>query len=605
MSSGDVWINLVTGQVLDFSSLQTNLVDIIRDEINALRDDVYGQDATIGTALATMTYNASTLDLDATREAVTPRGYKITAVHIDAPWVFVPFQDTAATNYYVGARWQLRPNTVTGNTSDGSISYDTMIEDVGELGAPDSVTDNGNGTITLVIDTLAQHVWTVAGTRPVVVWLVDPVTAGAEAIYTGTAEHDTGQIVITIPHTLGQGASPSTTPADYQVILQGPTITTTNLSTNPEYWVIGEVNTGVFTATAQNLLPTWGSWSSLFAAEHNLASGVHTAITPDSVLVSGVSGVKVQTRAVDVPDRQGNPAIELLDELGTARITMTPNEGGILSFPRVDLSPGGAAIVDVQRSGAAPQTSWLNLTNGQANNSQAYLQIDGTIRLNNLKTASVWALEANDAANMTLRVQNVGAGRADLLLPAGDLILSAGKLTASNTGIELQGASAEITYLTARARQVYLPAFIPARVASGTENITDTSTPPKIASNTTGAVVLIYPLNRLWLDSQDAGLELDTFNCRHRRNSGTGSIVAVLYRALADGSGARSAVSTLTATSNSGLWTISGMNTTGIGHTVSRNYHYWIELTIDPNGGTAGDYEVQGFGLYFDQANIV
>jgi len=286
-TTGDTWINLSTGQILDFAALQTGLIDGLIDGLAELRADVYGQDTTLGSNLATWTYAASTLDLDATRSGVTPDGYRITADHTDAAWQNVPFADSGATIYHIGARRQVRPSTVTGNSADGGYYYDETVEDVGELGAPDVITDRGGGA-GLYVDvnpgsSLLGTNWTVANTRPVVVYLVNPVTASSAAIYEGTISWDAGagKYRITVPHYFGQ-TTVSTTAADYRVLVQGPTISTTPLGSDPSYWYLGACTSGVPATTGQNLVPTWGTWLALFGVEHDTASGKHGAINGDS-----------------------------------------------------------------------------------------------------------------------------------------------------------------------------------------------------------------------------------------------------------------------------------------------------------------------------------
>lgn len=287
-TTGDTWIALETGQVLDFATLDTNLVGLTREALARVRADIFGTDATIGNAAATFTYASSTLDLDATRYGVTPDGYRIKADAADAAWQNIPFKDTAAVLFHVGARRQLRPASVTGNTADGGYYYDTEIEDVGELGQPDAVTDQGGGA-GLFIDVdadptgIVREGWTVGQTRRVVVYLVNPVTASADAIYSGTIAWNAGAGThrITVPHYFGQGASPSLDPADYRVLIQGPTISVAPLS-GSTYWELGACTTGVPSTSGQNVMPTWGSWLTWFAAEHDTTTGKHKAINGDS-----------------------------------------------------------------------------------------------------------------------------------------------------------------------------------------------------------------------------------------------------------------------------------------------------------------------------------
>lgn len=300
-TTGDTWIQLETGQILDFSRLKTDFLETVRDGLAGFQAGIYGNDTTIGSAWATFTVAADTIDLDATRKGITPSGHLITADATDPAWQTIPFANVGATLYHVGVRRQLRPSDVTGNTTDGQISYNQMIEDVGELGEPDTVTDHGSG---LYLDIAADPAglvgtgWAGAATRPVVVWLATPETAGGDAIYEGEIEWDAGASThrITIPHYLGQDAdAPSTDPADYRVLVRGPTITTNPLGTDPGIWYLGNVQSGAWATSGQNLVPSWGTWLALFQVEHDNATGAHTQISAYGVdLYGGQPGAQLR-----------------------------------------------------------------------------------------------------------------------------------------------------------------------------------------------------------------------------------------------------------------------------------------------------------------------
>lgn len=283
-TTGDTWIELSTGQILDFSKLSEDFLERVRDGLAELRQDIYGRDTTIGGDWVSFTPSGSTLDLDATRSGTTPEGYRITADHTDPAWQAVPFANVGATVYWIGARRQLRPNTVTGNTADGQFYYDQTIEDVGELGPPDAVSTHAGG-LYLDIDAdpagLVGTGWTAPEPRYVVCWMVQPRTASADAFYVGEIVWDgtAGKHRITVPHYFGQDEdAPSTDPAAYRVLVRGPTITTNTLHNDVSAWCFGNVQSGAWHNTGQNLVPTWGEWLALFQEEHDNATGDHLQI---------------------------------------------------------------------------------------------------------------------------------------------------------------------------------------------------------------------------------------------------------------------------------------------------------------------------------------
>lgn len=136
----------------------------------------------------------------------------------------VPFENIVATPYYVALRHIEREIGIQVNPKNGDPEYEETLEDVGELGAPDSVTDLG-GTIQFNINSLTESGVDHSG-RTVVVWKVIPdanATTEAVAIESRTSVFSTPNNTITTTGTLGQGTV-STTAADYLCAVLGPTV---------------------------------------------------------------------------------------------------------------------------------------------------------------------------------------------------------------------------------------------------------------------------------------------------------------------------------------------------------------------------------------------
>lgn len=601
MSTGTAWIELGLSSLINLDDLTDNLRDATIAAVATGRLDAYGEDGTIGTSKVTLTYGGAQVLSVGAGVGMDNNGNRLVSDGL-SPWASVPFLDTVAVTYQIGARYQLRPSSVTGNTADGVPVYDELVEDVGELGAPDLVTVAGAG-LSIRVDTLAKTLWTdAAKTRPVVVYLVNPATGSADAIYSGTCGPNAGHIVIACPHQLGQ-ATPSTTVADYRVIIRGPTIQTAALSSS--YWVLGAVTSGVTTTVSQVQFLPWGTWSTRFLVEHN-AAGAHTAITANTLSLSGTVAAKIQAKGFNGTDDTNNPKFQAMDSGNNALVEVYTDgsAGGRLRFPLANMGSTGGARIDVR--GAAPGTVNLWITNDRGTATD-YVDIhhDGVIRWNATKSANTWKLSTNQAAPVVLHVVNEnGANTAGLTLDKGDLNVANGKATIGSTGVDLTGASAEINYLATRDRSLYLAAYFPTEF-SGTILTSRASNPPYVQDNAAGALTLYYSLGTLELDPEASGMVLDTFSCYHNRASATGSIVATLYRADGQAGGAPVAVQVLTATSTAGTWGVTGMNVGGIAHTVLRTRHYWIELVINPSGdATLTNYKVHGFFLKFTKSKI-
>src|SRR6185369_9799749 len=174
------------------------------------------------------------------------------------------FQNTAATTYYVGLMYAEVPAGLRINPLTGKPQFDSYVEEVGFQAAPNSVVDNGNGTMTMVIDSVTETSVTNAG-RIVRVWKVTPAdgaTTLSIAMEEVTSVFTGGQNKITTAAKFGQ-TTISTNLADYLVTVMGPRVTkNTDLSVVTGVVFIGTVvgNGAVpatFSDTNQTLLKTF------------------------------------------------------------------------------------------------------------------------------------------------------------------------------------------------------------------------------------------------------------------------------------------------------------------------------------------------------------
>lgn len=181
-----------------------------------------------------------------------------------------PYKRTGATTYHIGFKKNERPSLIVA--SGGLLHLKRWVLTVGESGAPNSVTDNGNGTMTLNVNTLAASaaggVWGNHATlyRRATVWLNDPQDTSLSIVSNAQAKSNGTNVTIDIAHAMGQ-ATISTTAADYTVLLEGLSVSETDLSAetdadgNLAYWYLGAVTDGTFDYSAQNLLSTPGTFA--------------------------------------------------------------------------------------------------------------------------------------------------------------------------------------------------------------------------------------------------------------------------------------------------------------------------------------------------------
>jgi len=178
------------------------------------------------------------------------------------------FHHNGAALYYLGLRHNRHPSNLPGDDwgvrqgkSGASVyAFTKYRESIGEIGVPNNVILNGAG-LKVVLNTLCKSVWTDAGQRTVVIWKIDPVTDGAEAIWEGVVAYDvvSGSLMAMVPHHFGQ-ATPSVVAADYFALVKGATITTVDISANASYFYLGTFDcaTNTFDYTGQNVITPAG-----------------------------------------------------------------------------------------------------------------------------------------------------------------------------------------------------------------------------------------------------------------------------------------------------------------------------------------------------------
>jgi hypothetical protein len=143
---------------------------------------------------------------------------------VDSRLQVVPFQNTHSVTYHMGLRSILIPEELDINPRTGQPEYRYRREEIGTLGTPDLVTDNGS-TITLRVDSVTESGVSHAG-RTVRVYLVSPKSLTWVGAYEDLTVTWTGSNnEVTTTGLLGQTAgSVSEVEANYEVVEIGPTI---------------------------------------------------------------------------------------------------------------------------------------------------------------------------------------------------------------------------------------------------------------------------------------------------------------------------------------------------------------------------------------------
>lgn len=220
------------------------------------------------------------------------------------------FPNVLATVYSVGASWAEVPTLVEKNVRTSGYQYARKQERLGYEVAPDLVTDNGNGTITLRVNTACGATGTHAG-RKVRVWLGNPLTTSPTVAFEEVAVvFSGGNNQITTAAALGQSVI-ATNATLYRVMLIGPRITASAFGS-------GDLHIGNMTGAGAGNVPTAKDLSLQPLLNFGLAN-MTSVLRKDS---HGFFKIRIKADASDADEKQlevqtsGGVAVFQVDEDG-------------------------------------------------------------------------------------------------------------------------------------------------------------------------------------------------------------------------------------------------------------------------------------------------
>ena len=270
MSTGDQFVALAPKRIMGVQDFRERMRDYFRTLSTDIMGVAFGLDGIFGGVAVTISapHGADRFQLD-NDPTTTDGAGKFLATNVDLAYrdIGVAFENTNLIVYSIGLKSVDRPRVVQINPRTTSPEYVAEEETIGESDDPVSVVDNGDGTMTFNVDSVADPfgttVRTHAGRRCLVFKKIPGATATTEALatevvlvtWTGSANE------ITTLTTGGGGAgtfgqivgSASVLPADYTVIMLGPTVTRfteTDLDLEAGYVFIGEITGNAGTPVA-------------------------------------------------------------------------------------------------------------------------------------------------------------------------------------------------------------------------------------------------------------------------------------------------------------------------------------------------------------------
>jgi hypothetical protein len=343
MGTGDKRVNLYSKQLFGLSDIRTEFFDYLIELIRDAQRTAYNSQGVFSPVTLAGTVN-DTVDISILF------GQDAFGHLLEQGALAYLFENTNLTDYFIGFAFGEIPDEVESNPRTGEIEYQRLEEAIGEVGDPDSVADLGGSSLKIIIDTLADAGHSYAG-RSARVWLKDPLTLTTwfEDL---TITWDGSNNIITTATYLGQ-TTPSTTAADYEVIIFGPKITVVDISASPGgRCFIGKVTGSgspsipfTFDTTNQVVLstdfqlalnlttiykdvyktPTFPNdgnpkftdpiefW---WEQEHNVTDYSHDDVTFKTLVNKPQTGVQLEIQALDVPDNS-NVKAQFKDNTGT------------------------------------------------------------------------------------------------------------------------------------------------------------------------------------------------------------------------------------------------------------------------------------------------
>jgi hypothetical protein len=255
MTTGLAFPNFSLKRLLSLEDFDDRFFQFLLNELRTYASQVYDDDGTFDTIMTVSGTSADTVTIlqgsPSTFQGIDGIG-NILDLGVSGSEVEgygqvkeVKLENTAATTYYLSLQYTERPSGIQINPRTAYPEYEENIQIVGKKANPNLVIDN-TGTITFNIDSSCESGQSYAG-RKALVYMNTPAknaTTEAIALEICTVTWNTVNNRITTVDVLGQ-ESVSTNVADYNVILLGPHVSTSDtVSTSGHMYIASVLGTG-------------------------------------------------------------------------------------------------------------------------------------------------------------------------------------------------------------------------------------------------------------------------------------------------------------------------------------------------------------------------
>lgn len=224
MTTGQSFVNITATKNLGTQDLDTNFLAYLQTSLKDMYARMYAEDGAYAAKLTLAADGTDRFQVVGSSKATDGLG-RVIDIAAAAAKSGIYFENTVGITYYVGAEYAAKPSGIQINPRTQVPEYVAWVEEVGKKASPTSVTDNGNGTITFNVNSVCESGVSNAG-RQVMVYKKVPAkgaTTFGVAVETRTVAYAAPNNTITTTGALGQ-TTVSTTAADYEVIMLGPTV---------------------------------------------------------------------------------------------------------------------------------------------------------------------------------------------------------------------------------------------------------------------------------------------------------------------------------------------------------------------------------------------
>jgi hypothetical protein len=228
MSTGDRKVNIYLKKFLPQQQMVDNFQDLVQKFTEDLYSRIFPESGVFRGGLFSSTA-PDTFDISTPLEGSNSEGVDI--VFDPSLGTQVPFENELGIDYYVGLQFTYVPSEVETNVRTGKLKYVFAEEAIGERADPDLVVDDGDGTMTIRVNSVTEAGVDNSG-RTVRVFLKsteDGGGVGPQTLITPfedlTVQYNGTHNYIETTTGLGQSSTLISTSAnDYEVVLIGPSV---------------------------------------------------------------------------------------------------------------------------------------------------------------------------------------------------------------------------------------------------------------------------------------------------------------------------------------------------------------------------------------------